>query len=77
MGDDWRGWVLYQIYPRSFQDTNGDGVGDLKGITQRLEHVASLVLVFSLVVDRPHPLLLMRELLLDPVRVVAGLVQQR
>ena len=38
----WRGAVIYQVYPRSFQDTNGDGVGDLAGITRRLEHVASL-----------------------------------
>ncbi|MBB3932162.1 alpha-glucosidase [Kaistia hirudinis] len=40
--DWWRGAVIYQIYPRSFQDTNGDGVGDLKGITQRLDYVAEL-----------------------------------
>jgi alpha-glucosidase len=40
--DWWRGGVLYQIYPRSFQDTNGDGVGDLAGAAQRLDHVASL-----------------------------------
>ena len=40
--DWWRGKVIYQIYPRSFQDSNGDGVGDLKGITDRLEHVAKL-----------------------------------
>ncbi|MGB3878649.1 MAG: alpha-glucosidase family protein [Shinella zoogloeoides] len=40
--DWWRGAVIYQIYPRSFQDTNGDGIGDLKGITERLAHVASL-----------------------------------
>ena len=40
--DWWRGAVIYQIYPRSFQDSNGDGMGDLKGITDRLEHVASL-----------------------------------
>ncbi|MCF3639540.1 DUF3459 domain-containing protein [Rhizobium sp. TRM95111] len=40
--DWWRGAVIYQIYPRSFQDTNGDGIGDLKGITERLSHVASL-----------------------------------
>jgi alpha-glucosidase len=40
--DWWRGAVIYQIYPRSYQDTNGDGIGDLRGITQRLPHVASL-----------------------------------
>ena len=38
----WRGSVIYQIYPRSFQDSNGDGIGDLKGITQRLDYIASL-----------------------------------
>jgi len=40
--DWWRGAVIYQIYPRSFQDSNGNGIGDLKGITQRLPYVASL-----------------------------------
>ncbi len=38
----WRGAVIYQIYPRSFHDSNGDGVGDLTGIVQRLDHIASL-----------------------------------
>jgi alpha-glucosidase len=38
----WRGAVIYQIYPRSFMDTNGDGVGDLPGIIDRLDYVASL-----------------------------------
>ncbi|WP_225206377.1 alpha-amylase family glycosyl hydrolase [Novosphingobium huizhouense] len=38
----WRGAAIYQIYPRSFADSNGDGIGDLPGITARLEHVAKL-----------------------------------
>ncbi len=38
----WRGSVIYQIYPRSFQDSNNDGVGDLKGITDRMPYLASL-----------------------------------
>jgi len=38
----WRGATIYQIYPRSFQDSNGDGVGDLPGIVERLDYVASL-----------------------------------
>jgi alpha-glucosidase len=38
----WKGAALYQIYPRSFQDTNGDGIGDLAGITERLGYVAAL-----------------------------------
>ena len=38
----WRGCAIYQVYPRSFQDTTGDGSGDLRGITQRVGHIASL-----------------------------------
>jgi alpha-glucosidase len=38
----WRGAAIYQIYPRSFADSNADGVGDLPGITRRLDYVASL-----------------------------------
>ena len=38
----WANAVVYQIYPRSFQDSNGDGVGDLKGITSRLDYLADL-----------------------------------
>jgi alpha-glucosidase len=38
----WKHAVFYEIYPRSFKDTNGDGVGDLKGITSRLDYLADL-----------------------------------
>ncbi len=40
--DWWRGAAIYQIYPRSFADSNGDGIGDLPGITAHLDYVASL-----------------------------------
>lgn len=42
MAEWWRDAVIYQIYPRSFQDDNGDGIGDLRGIARRLDHVAAL-----------------------------------
>ena len=38
----WRGAAIYQVYPRSFMDANGDGIGDLPGVTARLDYVATL-----------------------------------
>ena len=38
----WKKAVIYQIYPRSFQDSNGDGIGDLKGIIQRMDYLGTL-----------------------------------
>lgn len=40
--DWWKGAVIYQIYPRSFADSNNDGIGDLKGITEKLDYIADL-----------------------------------
>jgi alpha-glucosidase len=40
--DWWRGAVIYQIYPRSYKDSNGDGIGDLSGITDKMDYIASL-----------------------------------
>ena len=38
-GEWWREGVIYQVYPRSFQDSNGDGVGDLRGVIDRLDYL--------------------------------------
>jgi alpha-glucosidase len=42
MRDWWKNAVIYEIYPRSFQDSNSDGIGDLNGITQRLDYLKDL-----------------------------------
>jgi oligo-1,6-glucosidase len=41
-GDQWRQWVVYQVYPRSFADSDGDGVGDLRGVLSRLDYLQRL-----------------------------------
>ena len=41
MAEWWRGAVVYQIYPRSFLDTNADGIGDLGGVRRGLDYIAA------------------------------------
>ena len=38
----WKEAVVYQVYPRSFKDTNEDGIGDLKGVTEKLDYIKKL-----------------------------------
>lgn len=40
--DWWQKGVIYQVYPKSFKDTNGDGIGDLGGITEKIDYLKSL-----------------------------------
>lgn len=42
MGDWFKNAVVYQVYPKSFQDTDGDGLGDLRGVTQHLDYIRDL-----------------------------------
>ena len=54
---DWRKQVAYQIYPRSFADSNGDGIGDLPGITSKLDHLEALgvkIVWLSPIYDSPN-----------------------
>ena len=51
----WQTGVVYQIYPRSFQDSNGDGVGDLAGITQRLEYLSDTLGVDAIWLSPIYP----------------------
>ena len=54
----WKTAVIYQIYPRSFADSNGDGIGDLQGIISRLDYLENLgidAIWLSPVCRSPHP----------------------
>jgi len=56
-GEWWRSAVVYQVYPRSFADSDGDGIGDLRGIIGRLDHLESLgvdVVWLSPIYASPH-----------------------
>ncbi|TAA69145.1 glycoside hydrolase family 13 protein [Planococcus salinarum] len=57
MADWWKKSTVYQIYPRSFMDSDGDGIGDLKGIIQKLDHLAELgigIVWLSPIYDSPN-----------------------
>ncbi|MDP4114221.1 MAG: alpha-amylase family glycosyl hydrolase, partial [Bacillota bacterium] len=57
MSEWWKEAVVYQIYPRSFYDANGDGFGDLQGVIQKLDYIKNLgadVIWLSPVFDSPQ-----------------------
>ena len=53
----WKESVVYQIYPKSFNDSNGDGIGDIRGIIQKLDYLKELgvnVLFISPILESQH-----------------------
>ena len=51
----WQRGVVYQVYPRSFQDASGDGVGDLRGVTERLDYLSDTLGVDALWLSPFYP----------------------
>ena len=51
----WKTGVVYQIYPRSFQDTTGNGIGDLNGVTERLSYLADTLGVDAIWISPFYP----------------------
>ena len=47
--------IVYQVYPASFQDSNGDGIGDIRGLVSKLDYIKSLGVVSVLCRQRPPP----------------------
>jgi len=61
----WKEVIIYQIYPRSFKDSDGDGVGDLKGIIEKLDYIQSLgVTNVYWIINLPHLASFLRSRLL-------------
>ena len=69
--NDFKDKVVYQIYPKSFMDSNGDGFGDLKGVTAKLDYLADLGVDFisSGALTHSAPIL---ALSLKPLRLLDG-----
>lgn len=60
----WKESVVYQIYPRSFKDSNGDGIGDINGITEKLDYLKELgidVIWLSPVYQSPNEIRIMES----------------
>ena len=71
----WHNAVVYQVYPKSFMDSNGDGIGDLTGITNKLDYLAKLGITaiwLSPVYDSPMDDMAMILLIIKRLRLFSG-----
>ena len=77
----WKEAVVYQIYPRSFMDSNGDGIGDLNGITEKLEYLKELgidVIWLSPVYQSPKSAIIRRSWKnSEPWKIMTGCLHGR